>query len=326
VAGGALQLSQEFDGTVNTPRRVSPGSKNARAAYPHGSLKTGHLDDSRAWADPHVRLEVELLYRLATATGDVMAIYELKLTSVQRSSGADLANKASRVFRAQGRNSVSKFCRSAKLEQQNLAGLRAKELQSTAFQEMFEAYRPKFLALAGSIVRNKEDAEDAVHNAFLSAYLNLGNFEGRSALMTWFTRIVFNAALMIQRKRRSSCLVQNPGARTALELNWAEQIVSPRPDPEMVHGEKETLRLIDRHLSKMNPLLGQAFRMIHLEELSIQEASARLGLPSGTFKARLFRARRLLSNRVRRVQVAPLHRGKLPAGPGLSSFVEASPS
>src|ERR1700719_2843547 len=71
-----------------------------------------------------------------------------------------------------------------------------------AVQEMFLASRPRFVALAYSILRNKEDAEDAVQNALLSAYLHLRAFEGRSALTTWFTRIVLNAALMIRRKRK----------------------------------------------------------------------------------------------------------------------------
>ena len=70
-----------------------------------------------------------------------------------------------------------------------------------ALQEMFLASRPKFVGIAYSILRNKEDAEDAVQDAVLSAYVHLRNFEGRSAFTTWFTRIVLNAALMVLRKR-----------------------------------------------------------------------------------------------------------------------------
>jgi hypothetical protein len=56
-----------------------------------------------------------------------------------------------------------------------------------ALQEMFRASRPRFVATAYSILRNKEDAEDAVQDAVLSAYVHLRNFEGRSAFTTWFT-------------------------------------------------------------------------------------------------------------------------------------------
>jgi len=76
-----------------------------------------------------------------------------------------------------------------------------------AFEQMLLVSRAKFVVLAYSILDNKEDAEDAVQNAFLSAYVNLRAFQGRSTLKTWFTRIVLNAALMIRRQRKPSRLV-----------------------------------------------------------------------------------------------------------------------
>ena len=78
---------------------------------------------------------------------------------------------------------------------------------------MFVASRPKFVAMARGILRNREDAEDAVQNSFISGYLHLRSFEGRSALSTWFTRIVLNAALMIQRKRKR-LTIQSPAANS----------------------------------------------------------------------------------------------------------------
>jgi RNA polymerase sigma-70 factor, ECF subfamily len=71
-----------------------------------------------------------------------------------------------------------------------------------AFQEMVLTSRPRFVTLAQAILRNREDAEDAVQNALLSGYLHLPSFEGRSALTTWFTRIVVNAALLHLALRR----------------------------------------------------------------------------------------------------------------------------
>src|SRR6202035_4612286 len=107
---------------------------------------------------------------------------------------------------------------------------RAEVIRKEAFEEMFVASRPKFVAMAHAILRNREDAEDAVQNALLSGYLHLRSFEGRSALRTWFTRIVLNAALMIQRKRKPSTiqpLAENSNSR---ELNWAENIPDSEPD------------------------------------------------------------------------------------------------
>jgi len=76
----------------------------------------------------------------------------------------------------------------------NLVDAGPEVMRMEAFQEMFVAYRPKFVAMAHSILRNREDAEDAVQDAFLSGYRHLRSFEGRSAITTWFTRIVLNAA------------------------------------------------------------------------------------------------------------------------------------
>ena len=173
---------------------------------------------------------------------------------------------------------------------------------------MFVASRPKFVAMARAILRNREDAEDAVQNAFLSGYLHLRSFEGRSALRTWFTRIVLNAALMIQRKRKPSTIQPLPENSDPHEVNWTESIPASEPGPEMVLAERETVQLIDGILGKMKPVLRQAFTMTYFDELSGQEACALLGISSGTFKARLFRARRQLLDRTDRALVAPIHK------------------
>jgi RNA polymerase sigma-70 factor (ECF subfamily) len=171
---------------------------------------------------------------------------------------------------------------------------------------MFVAWRPKFVAMARAILRNGEDAEDAVQNAFLSGYLHLRSFEGRSALRTWFTRIVLNAALMIQRKRKPSTIQTLSESSDSHEINWTENIPASEPDPEMVHAERETLQLVDGILGKMKPALRQALTLTYYDELSGPEACALLGLSAGTFKARLFRAKRQLLNQAQRALVAPV--------------------
>ena len=173
---------------------------------------------------------------------------------------------------------------------------------------MFVASRQKFVTMARIILRNREDAEDAVQNAFLSAYLHLGSFEGRSALRTWFTRIVLNAALMIQRKRKPCMIQPLPEDSNWGEVNWTENIPASEPDPEMVHAERETLQLIDGIVEKMKPALRQAFTMTYYDELSGPEASAVLGVSAGTFKARLFRARRQLLDQAQRVLEIPIRK------------------
>jgi RNA polymerase sigma-70 factor, ECF subfamily len=173
---------------------------------------------------------------------------------------------------------------------------------------MFMVSRSKFIAMAHAILRNREDAEDAVQNAFISAHLHLRSFEGRSALRTWLTRIVLNAALMIQRKRKPIPVRPPTDTELSHDADWLERIPAPQADPEMIHGKRETLELINGILRKMKPILRQAFTMTYFDEMSNREASGLIGVPEGTFKARLFRARRYVATHAPHSLLAPPRR------------------
>jgi len=189
-----------------------------------------------------------------------------------------------------------------------LVKTRAEVLRNDALEEMFAASRKRFLAIAHSILRNREDAEDAVQDAFLSAYRHLRSFEGRSALRTWLTRIVMNAALMIQRKRKPSAGRSLSESGASHDDGWTENIPDSQPDPEMIHAERETLEFIDEKLGKLRPVLRQAFTLTYYQDLSGPEACAILGVSSGTFKARLFHARKKLVDRTERALLTPIRR------------------
>ena len=220
-------------------------------------------------------------------------------------SAAAAVSKPLHVFSRTKRVARSRSCKPVRQESHNLAETRTGVVGIEAFHEMFVTLRPKFVTMAHAILRNREDAEDAVQNAFLLGHRHLRSFEGRSALTTWFTRIVLNAALMIQRKHRLSRIRPLPET-ISHETNWTERIPNSQPDPEMVHAERETLQFINGLLEKMKPALRQAFTMTYYDELSGSEACAILGVSAGTFKARLFRARRQLLNQAQRALVAPI--------------------
>ena len=240
--------------------------------------------------------------------------YASRSASFSGRTAAASIHKCLPVVRTQKRNARFSDCNLASSEpQRSVDDTRSQTQGMEAFEEMVVASRSKFLATANAILRNREDAEDAVQNAFLSGHRHLRSFEGRSAVKTWFTRIVLNAALMIQRKRKT-CTIQpileNSNSRKA---NWTENIPASEPDPEMVHAERETFECINWILGKMNPVLRQAFTMTYYDELSGKEACAVLGVSSGTFKARLFRARRQVLDQTERILVAPMHKTTLSA-------------
>ena len=192
-----------------------------------------------------------------------------------------------------------------------------------AIEEMFVAGRPRFFGLAYSILRNKEDAEDAVQDALVSACRHLGTFEGRSAFTTWFTRIVLNAALMIRRKRKSLWTDSQRESSTTDDTPWTERIPAAQPDPEMMYAEEETLQLIDVLLGRMSPVLREAFTMTYYQEMSNQDAGALLGVTAGTFKSRLFRARRHLMNQASRLLLDPIRRAMDSPYPSRKSAFQA---
>jgi RNA polymerase sigma-70 factor, ECF subfamily len=232
--------------------------------------------------------------------------YASRTANVSRHTNAPEFSKALPVFRRSKRIVRSTSSGTASDVAHSLVKTRPEVLGSEALDEMFAASRPKFVAIAYSILRNKEDAEDAVQNAFLSAYRHLRSFEGRSALTTWLTRIVMNAALMIQRKRKSSTVTPVPENSNPHQGDWIESIPASQPDPETAHAERETFDFINEILGKMKPMLRQALTMTYFDELSGQEACALLGISSGTFKARLFRAKRQLLDQAQRALVAPV--------------------
>ena len=244
-----------------------------------------------------------------------------------RTSAAGADSKPSPVFRGRKRNGRPTSGRPTSDESRSFVETQTTGQDMEAFQQMFVASRTKFVAMAHAILRNKEDAEDAVQNAFLSGRSHLRSFEGRSALKTWFTRIVLNAALMIRRKRKSHWTSFLSESSSSDDTRWMQNVPASQPDPETVYAARETSQFIDELLGKMKPVLRQAFTMTYYDELSGPEACALLGISAGTFKARLFRAKRQLLNQAQRTLVAPMHSARrlFPDKDALQSLV-ARPS
>jgi RNA polymerase sigma-70 factor, ECF subfamily len=176
-----------------------------------------------------------------------------------------------------------------------------------ALEEIVSRSRSQFISVAYRILRNREDAEDAVQNALLSAYTHLPSFEGRSALKTWFTRIVLNASLMLLRKRKSAHIGLHPEF-TDVDTRWMDEIPSGESDPEGTYAKTEKYEIIDTLLHELSPMLRKAFTMTYLGGIGSKQAGALLGIPTGTVKARLFRAKQYVKRRAQRIIAAPGHR------------------
>ena len=167
---------------------------------------------------------------------------------------------------------------------------------SEAFEALVRSQAPRLLAVSRRLLRNDEDAKDAVQNAFISAFRSLDSFTGASRLSTWLHRIVVNAALMQLRtgRRRPEESIEpllpaflEDGHHATTPLPWRESAdgaLQRREDREFVRA------CVDK--------LPESYRSVlilrDIEEVDGQETARLLGLTASAVKVRLHRARQAL--------------------------------
>jgi RNA polymerase sigma-70 factor (ECF subfamily) len=179
-----------------------------------------------------------------------------------------------------------------------------------AQEHLFGRSADQLYRAAYSVLRNKEDAEDAVQEALCKAHTSLASFQGRSSFSTWLTRIVINTALMARRRKCAhpeSSLDEILDSRPErLSLGVAD----PRPTPEKVCAMNEDSTLIEKHVRQLPSLLRTAFRLSATYGLTIPESSDALGIRVSAYKTRLSRARQKLTHGLRQSLAPALRRDK----------------
>jgi RNA polymerase sigma factor (sigma-70 family) len=177
--------------------------------------------------------------------------------------------------------------------QQAIAG------NADARERLFATRRSRLIRTAFTVLRNREDAEDALQDGLFQAYSRLHTFEGRSSFSSWLTRIVINAALMIRRRKSARPELSLDGILESQAERYPRRAVDPRSDPEKIYAAKEINALIERQVRNLSPELQQAYRLRAINGLSAAESGRALGIPPSVFKSRVFRARRKLANALR---------------------------
>jgi len=167
----------------------------------------------------------------------------------------------------------------------------ARSGETGALDTWYRAHAQKLFCTVRRITRNHEDAEDAVQDAFLRAFLHLQSFDGRSTFSTWLTRIGINSALMILRKRRNSREVM-PAKDSESESSW--EATDSEQNPEQEYVEQERLRLLRGAIAGLRPSIRRALEIHTLQGRSIEEMAAEIGISVCAAKGRLFHARAAL--------------------------------
>jgi RNA polymerase sigma-70 factor (ECF subfamily) len=159
-----------------------------------------------------------------------------------------------------------------------------------AFEVLMRIHNRTLYRTARAILRDDAEAQDAVQEGYLQAYRALGSFRGASKLSTWLIRIVANEALMRRRRNARAAAVVTMDGTPQPE----EPCESGQPGPEDEAGRAEMRRLLETRIDALPADYRAVFVLRALEELTVEETAAVLGIPDATVRTRYFRARGLL--------------------------------
>lgn len=154
----------------------------------------------------------------------------------------------------------------------------------------------KLFRVARSILDDDAEAEDALHEAYVTAYVEMKTFRGASKLATWLTRIVINEALgrLRKKKRQAEVLAFSPDSvePAAQEIASMERRAASTPEDDASRAELRAV--LERKIGELPVAFRTVFMMRELEEMTVEETAECLGIPEATVRTRLFRARALL--------------------------------
>lgn len=184
-------------------------------------------------------------------------------------------------------------------EDRLVAGLRAGD--DRAYEQLVRTFGGRLLAVAQRILRNDEDARDALQAAYLSAFRSIDRFEGSCRLSTWLHRIVVNAALMkLRSRRRRPEESLEPLLPTYLDDGHHAERFSRTDLPADVSMEREETRAAVRAcIAQLPDRYRSILVMRDLEDVSNTEVAEMLGVTPNAVKIRLHRARQALTTLLR---------------------------
>ena len=171
---------------------------------------------------------------------------------------------------------------------------RAASGDQAAFERIMRLYNRTLFRTARAILRDDSEAEDALQEAYLQAHRSLGGFRGDAKLSTWLARIVANEALQRLRKReRRAEIVPMQAGVADHELEEAADMKTDK-GPEAATHSAELRKVLEKHIDTLPDAYRAVFMLRAVEELTVEETAAILGIPEATVRSRFFRARSLL--------------------------------
>jgi RNA polymerase sigma-70 factor (ECF subfamily) len=178
-------------------------------------------------------------------------------------------------------------------QEEFLAALRANDAAAVA--KLVRSESPRLLSVARRVLRNEEDAKDAVQDGFISALSSLDRFQGGAQISTWLHRIVVNACLMKLRSKRSRPEEAIDGFLPAFEEDGHIAVPASdwAPSEDLVMRD-EVCRLVRASIDRLPESYRVVLLLRDIEELTTEETAEALGLTVVAVKVRLHRARQAL--------------------------------
>jgi RNA polymerase sigma-70 factor (ECF subfamily) len=167
------------------------------------------------------------------------------------------------------------------------------------FEILMRRHNQRLYRAARAVVKDENEVEDVMQQAYINAFLHLHQFEERSQFATWLTRIVLNEAFGRRRKMQlSKSMAELPSDSEEGRGQFMDTIMSPEPDPERQAYAQELRRVLEEAVDALPATYRTVFMLRDIEGLSTSETGEGLGLGEEAVKTRLHRARALIRRAV----------------------------
>ena len=158
-----------------------------------------------------------------------------------------------------------------------------------AFESLVRKHERRVFRVALAVLRNIEDAEEVMQDAFVKAFRHLDQFRREARFSTWLTRIAVNEAIEKRSTRKNYVPL---GESEAAEGQVIPKRYEPwRSNPEELYGKQEIHRIVEDAIQSLPDIYREAFVLRDVEGLSAEEAAEALGITVPALKSRLLRAR-----------------------------------
>ncbi|MBN9118694.1 MAG: sigma-70 family RNA polymerase sigma factor [Planctomycetes bacterium] len=152
---------------------------------------------------------------------------------------------------------------------------------------MVSRYQARLYNAALRLVQSPDDAADVVQDAFLNAYQSLHSFKGDAEFFTWLYRIAFNTAISLKRKKRPSVSLESHAGDTGIDPDDPSEYVKPGAALERTEEERQ----LREALARLSAEHREVLLLKDIEGMKYEEIAEVLGVPIGTIRSRLHRAR-----------------------------------